>query len=99
MRIQKKFSGQFLGVCIFLVSIIFSMIGGFIFQIDKYKEYSSQITQLNKDIEEADRKIEQLKEIESSQNEDDIEYIARERLNMVKENEIIYFTEKEVKSN
>ena len=47
MRIQKKFSGQFLGVCIFLVSIIFSMIGGFIFQIDKYKEYSSQITQLN----------------------------------------------------
>ena len=91
MRIQKKFSGQFLGVCIFLVSIIFSMIGGFIFQIDKYKEYSSQITQLNKDIE--------LKEIESSQNEDDIEDIARERLNMVKENEIIYFTEKEVKSN
>ena len=75
------------------------MIGGFIFQIDKYKEYSSQITQLNKDIEEADRKIEQLKEIESSQNEDDIEDIARERLNMVKENEIIYFTEKEVKSN
>ena len=99
MKIQKRFSGQYLGVCIFLISIIFSMIGGFTFQIDKYKEYSSQITQLNKDIQEADEKIKELQIVESSQNEDDIETIARERLNMVKEDEIIYFTEKEVESD
>ncbi len=99
MKIQKRFSGQYLGLCIFLISIIFSMIGGFTFQIDKYKEYSSQITQLNKDIQEADEKIRELQIVESSQNEDDIETIARERLNMVKEDEIIYFTEKEVESD
>lgn len=99
MKIQKRFSGQYLGLCIFLISIIFSMIGGFTFQIDKYKEYSSQITQLNKDIQEADEKIKKLQIVESSQNEDDIETIARERLNMVKEDEIIYFTEKEVESD
>ena len=99
MKIQKRFSGQYLGLCIFLISIIFSMIGGFTFQIDKYKEYSSQITQLNKDIQEADEKIKELQIVESSQNEDDIETIARERLNMVKEDEIIYFTEKEVESD
>jgi len=99
MKIQKRFSGQYLGLCIFLISIIFSMIGGFAFQIDKYKEYSSQITKLNKDIQEADEKIKELQIVESSQNEDDIETIARERLNMVKEDEIIYFTEKEVESD
>lgn len=98
MKIQKRFLGQFIGLCMFLVFIVFSMIGGFLFQISKYKDYSSEISSLNKQIEKADKEIEELKAIESNQNENDLEEIARIRLNMVKPNEIIYFTEKEFES-
>lgn len=98
MKIQKRFLGQCIGLCIFLVFIVFSMIGGFLFQIVKYKDYSSEISSLNKQIEEADKEIEDLKAIESNQNENDLEEIARIRLNMVKPNEIVYFTEKEIES-
>ena len=69
MKIQKRFLGQFIGLCMFLVFIVFSMIGGFLFQITKYKDYSSEISGLNKEIEEADKEIEELKAIESNQNE------------------------------
>ena len=48
MKIQKRFLGQFIGLCMFLVFIVFSMIGGFLFQITKYKDYSSEISGLNK---------------------------------------------------
>lgn len=98
MKIQKRFLGQFIGLFTFLVFIVFSMIGGFLFQITKYKDYSSEISNLNKEIKAADKEIEELKLIESNQNEDDLEEIARIRLNMVKPNEIIYFTEKEIES-
>lgn len=98
MRIQKRFSGQYLGLCMFLVFIVFSMIGGFVFQIVKYKDYSTEIGKLNKQIEEADNEIEELKAIESGQGENDLEELARRKLNMVKPNEIIYMTEKEVES-
>ena len=98
MKIQKRFLGQFIWLCMFLVFIVFSMIGGFLFQITKYKDYSSEISGLNKEIEEADKEIEELKAIESNQNENDLEEIARIRLNMVKPNEIVYFTEKEIES-
>ena len=98
MKIQKRFLGQFIGLFTFLVFIVFSMIGGFLFQITKYKDYSSEIYNLNKDIKAANKEIEELKLIESNQNEDDLEKIARTRLNMVKPNEIIYFTEKEIES-
>lgn len=94
MKIQKKFSGQYIGLCMFLISIVFSMIGGFGFQISKYKAYNSEIKSLSKQIEQADKEIEELKSIESGQSEEDLESIARIRLNMVKPNEIIYMIEK-----
>ena len=94
MKIQKRFLGQFIGLSMFLIFLALSIMGGFLFQITKYKDYSSEISILNKEIEEANKKIKELKDIESNQNENDLEKVARTRLNMVKPNEIIYFTEK-----
>ncbi|SCI37815.1 FtsB family cell division protein [Romboutsia sp. 1001713B170207_170306_H8] len=95
MKIQKRFSGQYLGLCIFLGFIGLTMIGGFGFQLVKYKEYSLKISTLNKKLEDADREINNLKAISSSQDESDLEDVARRRLNMVKPNEIVYMTEAE----
>lgn len=98
MKIQKRFLGQFIGLFTFVAFIFFSMLGGFLFQITKYKDYSAEVSNLNKEIKSANKEIKELKLIESNQNEDDLEKIARMRLNMVKPNEIIYFTEKEIES-
>ena len=83
----------------FLFFIVFTMIGGFIFQVVKYKEYSLEIDKLNKQIEDYDKEIEELRAIESSQDENDLESVVRRRLNMVKPNETVYITEKEVNDN
>ncbi len=95
MKIQKRFSGQYLGLCIFLGFISLTIIGGFGFQFVKYKEYSLKISNLNKQLEDANREINHLKTISSSQDESDLEDVARRRLNMVKPNEIVYMTESE----
>lgn len=99
MKVQKRFLGQYLGLFMFLFFIVFTMIGGFIFQVVKYKEYSLEIDKLNKQIEDYDKEIEELRAIESSQDENDLESVVRRRLNMVKPNETVYITEKEVNDN
>ena len=90
MNIRKKFSAQFILVSVFILFVIYTIISGFIFQITKLNEYKSEISLLNDQISSTKKEIEKLKEIENGNTEEDLETIARNRLNMVKPNEIIY---------
>ena len=90
MNIRKKFSAQFLLVSLFIFFIIYTLISGFIFQIKKFNEYKSEISLLNEEISTTKKEIEMLKSVENGNTKEDLESIARNRLNMVKPNEIIY---------
>lgn len=90
MNIRKKFSAQFMLVSLFILFIIYTLISGFIFQIKKFNEYKSEISLLNKEISATKKEIETLKSIENGNTKEDLESIARNRLNMVKPDEIIY---------
>ena len=90
MNIRKKFSAQFMLVSLFILFIIYTLISGFIFQIIKFNEYKSEISSLNKEISDTKKEIEKLKSIENGNTKEDLESIARNRLNMVKPDEIIY---------
>lgn len=87
MNIRKKFSGQFIVMSVFVLFICVSLITGFIFQLTKLKEYKGEIASLNKQISETKKEITNLKKVDKTQ---DLETIARERLNMVKPDETIY---------
>ncbi|HSQ88626.1 MAG TPA: septum formation initiator family protein [Romboutsia sp.] len=67
--------------------MVFSLASGFVFQITKVKQYRSEIVNLNKQIDNTKEEIENLKKIGNTQ---DLETDARNRLNMVKPDEIIY---------
>ena len=90
MNIRKKFSAQFMLVSLFILFIIYTLISGFIFQIKKFNEYKSEISLLNKEISATKKEIEMLNSIENGYTKEDLESIARNRLNMVKPDEIIY---------
>ena len=90
MNVRKKFSAQFILVSVFILFVIYTIISGFIFQIKKFNEYKSEISLLNKEISATKKEIETLKSIENGNTKEDLESIARNRLNMVKPDEIIY---------
>ena len=52
--------------------------------------YKAEISSLNKQISSTKKQIEELKKIENGNTSEDLETIARNRLNMVKPNEIVY---------
>ncbi|WP_042278041.1 FtsB family cell division protein [[Clostridium] dakarense] len=87
MNIRKKFSGQFMVMSVFVLFICVSLITGFVFQLTKLKEYKGEIASLNKQISDTKKEIKDLKKFDKTQ---DLETIARERLNMVKPDETIY---------
>ena len=90
MNIRKKFSAQFMLVIVFILFIVYTLITSFVFQIKKLNEYKAEISSLNKQISSTKEQIEELKKIEYGDINNDLEEIARERLNMVKPNEIVY---------
>lgn len=90
MNIRKNFSAQFIILIVFVIFITYTMISSFIFQFQKFNEYKSEITSLNQQINSIKKEIEELEKIENGNISEDLETIARERLNMVKPNEIVY---------
>ena len=90
MNIRKKFSAQFILVRVFILFIVYTLITSFVFQSKKLNEYKSEISSLNKQIVKTKQEIEELKKIRYGNLDDDLENLARSRLNMVKPNEIIY---------
>ena len=89
MNIRKKFSAQFMLVTVFILFIVYTLISNFVFQVKKLNEYKAEISSLNKQISSTKKQIEELKKIDGNTSED-LETIARNRLNMVKPNEIVY---------
>lgn len=87
IKMLKRFMGQYIILGLFVFFLVFSIITGFIFQIRKVNEYKSQIVQINNQIEDTKEEISKLEKV---CNEDDLEFMAREQLGMVKSNEIIY---------
>ncbi|RDY26640.1 septum formation initiator family protein [Romboutsia weinsteinii] len=87
MNLMKKFSGQAVVISMFLMFLILSMASGFIFQYVKLREYKNEISSINNQIKKTEEEIKLLKNTDGNK---DLEKIARERLNMVKPNEIVY---------
>lgn len=90
MNIRKKFSSQLIMVNLLLSFIVFTLLSGFVNQLLKIKEYKTEIVSLNTQIEETKLETQKLKDMQNSELNDNLESIARNRLNMVKPNEIIY---------
>jgi len=90
MNIRKKFSSQLIMVKLLLSFIVFTLLSGFVNQFLKIKEYKNKIASLNTQIEETKLEIQKLKDMQNSELNESLEAIARNRLNMVKPNEIIY---------
>ena len=90
MNIRKKFSSQLIMVNLLLSFIFFTLLSGFVNQLLKIKEYKTEIASLNTQIEETKLETQKLKDMQNSELNDNLESIARNRLNMVKPNEIIY---------
>lgn len=91
MNKRKKFTGQYAVVSIFLVLTVLSMGYGVVDQALKVREYKEEMKSLRSQINKVDEDIRELQENKKYINEDEyIEKIAREKLNMVKPEEIIY---------
>lgn len=87
IKMLKRFMGQYVIFGSFIFFLVFSIITGFIFQIRKVNDYKSEIAQINNQIEDTKEEISELKK---SITENDLEFVARNRLGMIKSNEIIY---------
>ncbi|CEN87881.1 septum formation initiation protein [[Clostridium] sordellii] len=91
MNKRKKFLGQYVVVSSFLLVLLLSLVGGFATQIAKTIQYNKEIAQLKSNIKNVNKEIKDLKKDKQRLDNDKyIEDIARERLKMVKSNEIIY---------
>ncbi|CED92799.1 MULTISPECIES: FtsB family cell division protein [Romboutsia] len=90
MNIRRKFLAQFILITIFIFFIVYTLIANFIFQVKKLNEYKAEISSLNDQISSTKQEIEDLKKIENGSTSENLETIARNRLNMVKPNEIVY---------
>lgn len=87
IKMLKRFMGQYVILGSFIFFLVFSIITGFIFQIRKVNDYKSEIAQINSQIEDTKEEISELKK---SITENDLELVARNKLGMIKSNEIIY---------
>lgn len=91
MNKRKKFMGQYIIIFMFIGVVFISATLGIGKQILNIKKYNEEIADLKSQIENTDKSINKLKQDKKNINEDEyIEKIARERLHMVKPNELIY---------
>ena len=88
MKIKMKFKYQIIVLFMFISYIFYTLITNFTFQISKIIEYKKEIDYLNQSIKSTEKEITKMK---NNQNKNyDLEKLARERLNMVKPDEIVY---------
>ncbi len=91
MNKRKQFAVQYIVIGTFLSFVCLSLVGGLVTQIIKSSKYSKEIVALKDEIKNTDKEIKELKEEKKKLDNDKyIEDIARNRLKMVKPNEIIY---------
>ncbi len=75
---------------IFLIILLIGMATGMTNQIKKINKYTSEIDDLEQNISQIQ---EEIIEVSNTKNMEDVEYIARSVLYMVKNDEIIYIYE------
>jgi cell division protein DivIC len=91
MSKRKNFTGQYAVIYMFLILTILSMGYGVVDQVLKVREYKKEMNSLRSQISKVDEDIKELEENKKYINKDEyIEKIAREKLSMVKPEEIIY---------
>ena len=90
MNLRKKFSGQYMLICMFAFFIIFSLIIGVIVQLQNIRDYKEQITTLKYDLDDTEKQLKSVKNSKAYKNDAELEDLARNQLGMVKQNEIIY---------
>ncbi|MGL5750421.1 MAG: cell division protein FtsL [Paraclostridium sp.] len=91
MNRRKKFLAQYIVVGMFICATCVSLFMGFVDQVIRVNKYNNEITQLNTQIKSVEKEINDLKDEKKNLSEDEyIQDIARNRLKMVKPNEIIY---------
>ena len=54
MNLRKKFSGQYMLICMFAFFIIFSLIIGVIVQLQNIRDYKEQITTLKYELDDTE---------------------------------------------
>lgn len=90
MNVRKKFFGQIMIFTMFLMFLGFSTVSGAIYQSIKIKEYKNDINTLNNQLKITQQQIDELKNIETLKDKENLEEVARLKLNMVKPDEIVY---------
>ena len=90
MNLRKKFSGQYMLICMFAFIIIFSLTIGVIVQLQNIRDYKEQITTLKYELDDTEKQLKSVKNSKAYKNDAELEDLARNQLGMVKQNEIIY---------
>ncbi|WP_295777016.1 septum formation initiator family protein [Clostridium sp. 2218st1_F5_2218SCRN_220325] len=90
MNLRKKFSGQYMLICMFAFFIIFSLTIGVIVQLQNIRDYKEQITTLKYELDDTEKQLKSVKNSKAYKNDAELEDLARNQLGMVKQNEIIY---------
>ena len=90
MNLRKKFSGQYMLICMFAFFIIFSLIIGVIVQLQNIRDYKEQITTLKYELDDTEKQLKSIKNSKAYKNDAELEDLARNQLGMVKQNEIRY---------
>ena len=75
MNLRKKFSGQYMLICMFAFFI---------------RDYKEQITTLKYELDDTEKQLKSVKNSKAYKNDAELEDLARNQLGMVKQNEIIY---------
>ena len=81
MNLRKKFSGQYMLICMFAF---------FIVQLQNIRDYKEQITTLKYELDDTEKQLKSVKNSKAYKNDAELEDLARNQLGMVKQNEIIY---------
>ena len=90
MNLRKKFSGQRILVDMFVVFMVFTLIVGVVVQLRNIKDYKEEISKLEHEIKTTESEIKNLKNSKAYEDDQELESLARNKLGMVKKNEIIY---------
>ncbi|WP_156531180.1 hypothetical protein [Intestinibacter bartlettii] len=90
MNLRKRFSGQYTLICMFAAFIIFTLIVGIIVQLQNIRDYKEEIYTLKYELNSTKTDIKNLKNDDSYNNNEELENLARNKLGMIKQNEIIY---------
>ena len=90
MNLRKRFSGQYTLICMFAAFIIFTLIVGIIVQLQNIRDYKEEIYTLKYELNSTKTIIKNLKNDDSYNNNEELENLARNKLGMIKQNEIIY---------